>query len=59
MGWSIGYDNKWERDIGYGVPESAIIQGATKKSTEGLRLFVVESPTEGIRGVACTSATTI
>lgn len=20
MGWSIGYDDKWERDIGYGVP---------------------------------------
>jgi hypothetical protein len=20
MGWSIGYDNNWERDIGYGVP---------------------------------------
>lgn len=20
MGWSIGYDEKWQRDIGYGVP---------------------------------------
>lgn len=20
MGWSIGYDEKWKRDIGYGVP---------------------------------------
>jgi hypothetical protein len=20
MGWSIGYDDKWQRDIGYGVP---------------------------------------
>lgn len=20
MGWSIGYDSKWKRDIGYGVP---------------------------------------
>jgi hypothetical protein len=20
MGWSIGYDNRWKRDIGYGVP---------------------------------------
>ena len=20
MGWSIGYDNHWRRDIGYGVP---------------------------------------
>ena len=20
MGWSIGYDEKWARDIGYGVP---------------------------------------
>jgi hypothetical protein len=20
MGWSIGYDENWKRDIGYGVP---------------------------------------
>ena len=20
MGWSLGYDNRWKRDIGYGVP---------------------------------------
>jgi len=20
MGWSIGYDTRWDRDIGYGVP---------------------------------------
>jgi len=20
MGWNIGYDNRWKRDIGYGVP---------------------------------------
>lgn len=20
MSWSIGYDEKWQRDIGYGVP---------------------------------------
>lgn len=20
MGWSIGYDNNWKRDVGYGVP---------------------------------------
>lgn len=20
MGWSVGYDDKWQRDIGYGVP---------------------------------------
>ncbi len=20
MGWSIGYDSNWERDVGYGVP---------------------------------------
>jgi hypothetical protein len=20
MGWAIGYDNRWKRDIGYGVP---------------------------------------
>ena len=20
MGWSIGFDSKWNRDIGYGVP---------------------------------------
>ena len=20
MGWSLGYDNRWDRDIGYGAP---------------------------------------
>lgn len=20
MGWSVGYDDNWKRDIGYGVP---------------------------------------
>ncbi len=20
MGWAVGYDNNWERDVGYGVP---------------------------------------
>ena len=20
MGWQVGYDSKWQRDIGYGVP---------------------------------------
>ena len=29
MGWSIGYDEKWQRDIGYGVPAICDYPGCT------------------------------
>jgi len=31
MSWSIGYDNNWNRDIGYGVPAICDYPGCDKK----------------------------
>jgi len=36
MGWSIGYDNNWSRDIGYGVPAFCDYPGCNKKIDRGL-----------------------
>lgn len=36
MGWSIGYDNKWKRDIGYGVPAYCDHQGCDEEIDRGL-----------------------
>lgn len=36
MGWSIGYDEHWERDIGYGVPAYCDHPGCDKKIDRGL-----------------------
>lgn len=36
MGWSIGYDSKWKRDIGYGVPASCDYPGCDAEIDRGL-----------------------
>jgi hypothetical protein len=36
MGWSIGYDDKWRRDIGYGVPAICDHPDCIKKIDRGL-----------------------
>lgn len=36
MGWSIGYDENWERDIGYGVPATCDHPGCIEEITRGL-----------------------
>ena len=36
MGWSIGYDNNWKRDIGYGVPAYCDKPGCRKEIDRGL-----------------------
>lgn len=36
MGWSIGYDNDWQRDIGYGVPAYCDHPGCNEKIDRGL-----------------------
>jgi len=36
MGWSIGYDGKWKRDIGYGVPSLCDFPGCGEKIDRGL-----------------------
>jgi hypothetical protein len=36
MGWSIGFDSKWNRDIGYGVPAFCDHPGCGEKIDRGL-----------------------
>jgi hypothetical protein len=36
MGWSIGYDSTWDRDIGYGVPAYCDHPGCGKEIDRGL-----------------------
>lgn len=43
MGWSIGYDTKWERDIGYGVPATCDYPGCGKEIDCGLSYVCADS----------------
>ncbi|WP_334034713.1 hypothetical protein [Burkholderia cepacia] len=36
MGWSIGYDDNWQRDIGYGVPATCDHPDCNAKIDRGL-----------------------
>lgn len=36
MGWSLGYDNNWDRDIGYGVPAFCDHPECNEKIDRGL-----------------------
>ena len=36
MGWSIGFDTRWNRDIGYGVPAYCDHPGCNKEIDRGL-----------------------
>lgn len=36
MGWSIGFDEKWQRDIGYGVPAYCDHPDCNEKIDRGL-----------------------
>ncbi len=36
MGWSIGYDEHWKRDIGYGVPAYCDFPGCSEEIDRGL-----------------------
>ena len=36
MGWSIGYDDYWERDVGYGVPALCDYPDCNKVIDRGL-----------------------
>lgn len=36
MSWSIGYDDHWKRDIGYGVPAFCDQPGCTEEIDRGL-----------------------
>lgn len=36
MGWSVGYDSNWKRDIGYGVPATCDYPGCGAEIDRGL-----------------------
>lgn len=50
MGWSIGYDSKWKRDIGYGVPAWCDHPGCIEEIYRGLSHVCGGEPYGGERG---------
>lgn len=50
MGWSVGWDEKWQRDIGYGVPSTCDHPGCTQTIDRGLSYVCGGEPHGGERG---------
>ena len=50
MGWSIGYDENWKRDIGYGVPATCDHPCCGKEIDRGLSHVCGGEPYGGERG---------
>lgn len=50
MGWSIGYDTHWNRDIGYGVPATCDYPGCGKHIDRGLDFVCGDEPYGGDDG---------
>ena len=50
MGWSIGWDNNWQRDIGYGVPCKCDYPKCNKKIDRGLSYVCGGEPYGGEYG---------
>ncbi|MDQ0035467.1 hypothetical protein J2W30_003235 [Variovorax boronicumulans] len=50
MSWSIGYDNNWKRDIGYGVPSICDHPGCTAEIHRGLSYVCGGEPYGGDDG---------
>lgn len=50
MGWSIGFDSTWQRDIGYGVPAMCDHEGCTEKIDRGLAYVCGGDPYGGEEG---------
>ena len=50
MGWSIGYDSQWGRDIGYGVPATCDHPGCNEEINRGLGYVCGDSPYGGEDG---------
>ena len=50
MGWSIGYDSIWERDIGYGVPSICDLPKCDAKIDRGLSYVCGNEPYGGEYG---------
>ena len=50
MGWSIGYDSTWQRDIGYGVPATCDHHGCGARIDRGLSFVCGGEPYGGEHG---------
>lgn len=50
MGWSIGYDDNWKRDIGYGVPAVCDHPDCTEEINRGLSYVCGSTPYGGEHG---------
>lgn len=50
MGWSVGYDFTWKRDIGYGVPATCDHPGCGEEIDRGLGYVCGARPWGGERG---------
>lgn len=50
MGWSIGYDSNWQRDIGYGVPATCDHPGCGKEIDRGLAYVCARQEPYGGKG---------
>jgi hypothetical protein len=50
MGWSIGFDDKWNRDIGYGVPAVCDHPDCDKEINRGLSYVCGGAPYGGDEG---------
>lgn len=50
MGWSVGFDSTWNRDIGYGVPATCDHPGCKAEIDRGLGYVCGGEPYGGDRG---------
>lgn len=50
MGWEVGYDNNWERDIGYGVPSICDHPDCNEEIDRGLSYVCGSEPYGGDHG---------
>jgi hypothetical protein len=50
MGWSLGWDSNWKRDIGYGVPAICDLPTCNKKIDRGLAFVCGSEPYGGDYG---------
>jgi hypothetical protein len=50
MGWSVGFDSRWNRDIGYGVPATCDYPGCGAAINRGLSFACGSDPYGGERG---------
>lgn len=50
MSWAVGFDSRWNRDIGYGVPAFCDHPGCEKEIDRGLAFVCGGEPYGGDRG---------